>query len=187
MINPPEEFDSVFRYIVVVSQRAEQLIHGARVRSESRHTKPTLAAKDDVDEGLVHWRILTQEELDAQRQAVVDELRAQVGGDEAEGVPAEVRDVLPTGGAPAPPPEEGEEERDVELARLQRLLGMSPETASEVASEEESGEDADEDAGDEGEGGGEGLDLDEAGDGDGGDEELDLSGEYGGDDGDQED
>ena len=53
MIEPPQEFDSVFRYIVVVSQRAEQLINGARARAESRHAKPTLAAKDDVDAGLV--------------------------------------------------------------------------------------------------------------------------------------
>ena len=32
MIELPENFDSVFRYIVVVSQRAEQLINGAKPR-----------------------------------------------------------------------------------------------------------------------------------------------------------
>ena len=74
MIEMPESFDSVFRYIVVVSQRAEQLINGARTRAESDHFKPTLSAKDDVDLGHVSWRILTQEELDAQRQAVVEEI-----------------------------------------------------------------------------------------------------------------
>ena len=51
MIQLSEEFDSVFRYIVVVSQRAEQLINGAKPRSESRHAKPTLVAKTDVDTG----------------------------------------------------------------------------------------------------------------------------------------
>ena len=65
MIELPENFDSIFRYIVVVSQRAEQIINGAKVRSDTRHQKPTLGAKDDVDAGLVDWRILTQEELDA--------------------------------------------------------------------------------------------------------------------------
>ena len=82
MIQLPEGFDSIFRYIVVVSQRAEQLVNGAKPRSESRHDKATLVALDDVDEGQVEWRILTQEELDAQRQAVVDQLRAEVGVDE---------------------------------------------------------------------------------------------------------
>ena len=65
MIQLPEGFDSIFRYIVVVSQRAEQLVNGAKPRSESRHDKSTLVAIDDVDEGKVEWRILTQAELDA--------------------------------------------------------------------------------------------------------------------------
>ena len=63
MIELPENFDSVFRYIVVVSQRAEQLINGAKPRTESRHAKPTLAAMDDVAAGLVPWRVLSQAEI----------------------------------------------------------------------------------------------------------------------------
>ncbi|MEX1309131.1 MAG: DNA-directed RNA polymerase subunit omega [Candidatus Sulfomarinibacteraceae bacterium] len=124
MIQLPEGFDSIFRYIVVVSQRAEQLVNGAKPRSESRHDKSTLVAIDDVDEGKVEWRILTQAELDAQRQAIVDQLRAEVGVDEAEAVEgAEIPDVLPTGDAPAAVEEDGE--RNDELARLQKLLGMA--------------------------------------------------------------
>jgi DNA-directed RNA polymerase subunit K/omega len=129
MIQLPEGFDSIFRYIVVISQRAEQLVNGAKARSESRHDKATLVAIDDVDEGLVEWRILTQEELDAQRQAIVDQLRAEVGVDDADGVEgAEIPDVLPTGDAPvveAAPAIEDDGEKDDELARLQKLLGMS--------------------------------------------------------------
>ena len=71
MIQLPKEFDSIFRYIVVVSQRAEQLINGAKPRTESRHAKPTLKARDDVEAGEVTWRILTQEELDAHRHSRV--------------------------------------------------------------------------------------------------------------------
>jgi DNA-directed RNA polymerase subunit K/omega len=113
MIELPEGFDSIFRYIVVVSQRAEQLINGAKPRTDSRHVKPTLEAREDVDAGLVDWRVLTQEELDAQRQAIVDQFRAEVAGEEL--LPESVRlvpDVLPTASVGA------------ELARLQRLLGM---------------------------------------------------------------
>jgi DNA-directed RNA polymerase subunit K/omega len=96
MIQKPEEFDSAFRYIVVVSQRAEQIINGAKPRGESRHVKPTLIARDDVDQGLVAWRILTQEELDAQRQAIVEQFRAEVGGEMAAEPARRIPDVLPT-------------------------------------------------------------------------------------------
>jgi len=128
MIELPEDFDSVFRYIVVVSQRAEQLINGARARAESSHLKPTLTAKDDVDLGHVSWRILTQEELDAQRQAVVEQYRAEVGAEGGEeGAEGPIPDVLPTASAEAvegAPGGEADEDPDSELARLQRLLGM---------------------------------------------------------------
>lgn len=130
MIALPEGFDSIFRYIIVVSQRAEQLIQGARPRMESRHVKPTLIARDEVDAGLVTWRVLTLEELEAQRQAMVEQLRAEMGA-EPEGVPERpLPDVLPTGPvdepAPAPVAAAAEEggEGDEELARLRRLLGL---------------------------------------------------------------
>jgi DNA-directed RNA polymerase subunit K/omega len=152
MIELPEGFDSVFRYIVVVSQRAEQLINGAKPRTESRHLKPTLEARDDVDAGVVEWRVLTQEELDAQRQAIVDQFRAEVAGEEL--LPESARlvpDVLPTASVAAPGDGGEDEDRDDELARLQRLLGMvggeSEEEDVELIAEE--AEDLSEDSEDE--------------------------------------
>lgn len=132
MIELPEGFDSIFRYINVVSQRSEQLINGAKPRSSARFAKPTLMAKQDVDQGHVEWRILTQEELDAQRQAIVDQFRAEMGAEEqAEQKAAEAQDVLPTAKEvaaaelekPAAEPAKSEE-HDEELERLQRLLGL---------------------------------------------------------------
>ena len=154
MIELPEGFDSVFRYIVVVSQRAEQLINGAKARSESRHVKPTLEAREDVDAGLVEWRVLTQQELDAQRQAIVDQFRAEVAGEDL--LPESARlvpDVLPTAGAGAGDEGAEDEDRDDELARLQRLLGMvgggsddDEQDLDSIAEEaEELSEDSDED------------------------------------------
>ena len=133
MIQPPEEFDSIFRYIVVVSQRAEQLINGAKARAESRFAKPTLQARDDVEAGMVDWRVLTQEELDAQRQAMVEQFRAEVGAASEGERP--IPDVLPTAEAeiPAVQVDEGAGERDDELMRLQRLLGMAKEQQPEAA------------------------------------------------------
>ena len=148
MIELPEGFDSIFRYIVVVSQRAEQLIGGAKPRTESRFKKQTLEARDDVDAGLVEWRVLSQEELDAQRQAIVDQFRAEVAGEDMlpEGARL-VPDVLPTGvPAIAPEPDEVDgEERDDELARLQRLLGMAKDAGAddEGQDDDEAGDDVD--------------------------------------------
>lgn len=141
MIQFPEEFDSVFRYVEVVSQRAQQIITGAKPRAESRASKPTLQARDDVDAGCVEWRVLTQEELDAQRQAMVEQFRAEMTAEEKTPEAAEaVRDVLPTAAAPVVA-EQGDEERDDELVRLQQLLGLvggktaGPEAEAEAAEE----------------------------------------------------
>ena len=131
MIELPQDFDSIFRYIVVVSQRAEQLIKGAKPRSQSERAKLTLIARDDVDQGLVPWRVLSQEELDARRQEIVNQYRAEVGADEvetADGGP--IPDVLPTGAAASEVEEP--DERDNELARLQKLLGMAGKPAPEA-------------------------------------------------------
>ncbi len=140
MIQLPENFDSIFRYIEVVSQRAEQIINGARPRSDVRAAKPTLQARDDVDEGTVEWRILTQEELDAQRQAMVEQFRAEMESVEEEAVEGSpTPDVLPTSGGEAPAVDAGglgaPEDTDDELQRLQRLLGMAGATIPDLAEE----------------------------------------------------
>jgi len=144
MIQLPKEFDSIFRYIVVVSQRAEQLINGAKARTESRHTKPTLVARDDVEAGEVSWRVLTQEELDAHRQALVEQFRAEVDAASERPSTGPIPDVLPTADVDVDADED--EERDDELERLQRLLGM---TRSSAASDEaDDDDDTDDDTAD---------------------------------------
>ena len=152
MIELPKEFDSIFRYIVVVSQRAEQIINGAKPRTESRFTKPTLKARDDVEEGKVTWRILTQEELDAHRQALVEEFRAEVDAASEQPSTEPIPDVLPTADVVIAAAGD-DEEKDDELARLQRLLGMTRNAGAAAAEEADKGDDAAEDAsGDEEEG-----------------------------------
>lgn len=155
MIQLPENFDSIFRYIEVVSQRAEQLINGARVRTDSTSTKATLQARDDVDAGEVDWRVLTQEELDAQRQAMVEQFRTEMSTEEqqAAGEGEVIPDVLaPKTEVPAAVDEDVE--HDDELVRLQRLLGMmgsgpqpekpeQAEAADEEATEAETDDSAD--------------------------------------------
>jgi len=144
MIELPKEFDSIFRYIVVVSQRAEQLINGAKARTESRFNKPTLKARDDVEGGKVDWRILTQEELDAHRQALVEQFRAEVGAVTESAADRPIPDVLPTAEIPASVVA-GDVERDDELARLQRLLGMTQQVVGERPEVDDREEDDDDD------------------------------------------
>ena len=143
MIELPKEFDSIFRYIVVVSQRAEQIINGAKPRTESRFAKPTLKARNDVEEGKVTWRILTQEELDAHRQALVEEFRAEVDAASEQPSTEPIPDVLPT--AEVVPVAGEDEAKDDELARLQRLLGMTR-NAGAAAEDADKGDDAAKDA-----------------------------------------
>ena len=143
MIQLPKEFDSIFRYIVVDSQRAEQLINGAKARTESRHAKPTLVARDDVEAGEVAWRVLTQEELDAHRQALVEQFRAEVDAASEQPSTEPIPDVLPTAEVEAGV--DDDEDRDDELVRLQRLLGMTR-TAAAAGDAGEADEDADENA-----------------------------------------
>ncbi len=148
----PAGFDSIFRYIIVVSQRAEQLIHGAKPRMESPHHKPTLVAMDEVNAGLVTWRVLTVEEIEAQRQAMVEQIRAEMGAEAAEAEPAArpLPDVLPTAGAvEAVDTAAGggeEDEHDEEVLRLQELLGIAA-----VAEAKDPGDEGGEEAGDEAE------------------------------------
>lgn len=51
----PESIDSRFRYVLIASKRAEQLIQGAMPRNRSRHAKPTRVAMAELDAGLVNW------------------------------------------------------------------------------------------------------------------------------------
>ena len=140
MIELPKEFDSIFRYIVVVSQRAEQIINGAKPRTESRFAKPTLKARNDVEEGKVTWRILTQEELDAHRQALVEQFRAEVDAASEQPSTDPIPDVLPTADVAVAAGDD--DEKDDELARLQRLLGMTR-TAGAAVEESDDVEDGD--------------------------------------------
>lgn len=48
--------DSKFRYVLVVSRRAEQLMRGARPKTEGPATaKPVRAAHNEIDRRLVEW------------------------------------------------------------------------------------------------------------------------------------
>ena len=53
----PEGVDSRFRYVLLVSKRAEQLIQGSHAKVKSRHTKPTRVAMDEVAAEVIRWQL----------------------------------------------------------------------------------------------------------------------------------
>jgi DNA-directed RNA polymerase subunit K/omega len=50
-----EKMDSKFRYVLVVAERAEQLLRGARAKIDLGEAKPTRVAQVEVDRELVDW------------------------------------------------------------------------------------------------------------------------------------
>lgn len=53
----PEGIDSKFRYVLLVSKRAEQLIQGAAPKTKTRHAKPTRIAMDEIAANEVKWQL----------------------------------------------------------------------------------------------------------------------------------
>ncbi|HUP63154.1 MAG TPA: DNA-directed RNA polymerase subunit omega [Thermoanaerobaculia bacterium] len=60
----PEGIDSKFRYVLLVSKRAEQLIQGAQPKIRSRHAKPTRVAMEEVEKDVVKWQLTAPVEED---------------------------------------------------------------------------------------------------------------------------
>jgi DNA-directed RNA polymerase omega subunit len=53
----PEGIDSKFRYVLLVSKRAEQIIQGSAPKSRSKHAKPTRVAMEEIDKNQVKWQL----------------------------------------------------------------------------------------------------------------------------------
>lgn len=61
----PPGVDSRFRYVLLVSKRAEQLIQGAQPKMKSKHAKPTRIAMEEIDRNQVKWQLTSPEEPEA--------------------------------------------------------------------------------------------------------------------------
>jgi DNA-directed RNA polymerase omega subunit len=53
----PEGVESKFRYVLLVSKRAEQLIQGAQPKARSKHAKATRIAMEEIDRNAVKWQL----------------------------------------------------------------------------------------------------------------------------------
>ena len=50
-----EQYDSKFRFVLLASTRAEQLVRGARSKVEGVSKKPTRVAMEELKSGMVPW------------------------------------------------------------------------------------------------------------------------------------
>ncbi len=53
----PEGVDSKFRYVLLVSKRAEQLIQGSQAKVKTKHAKPTRVAMEEIEKNQVKWQL----------------------------------------------------------------------------------------------------------------------------------
>ena len=70
------QIESKFRLVHIASRRAEQLMLGARPKLETKHTKYSRIALDEVAGGLVKWQLgrkPAEGELEAELEAGVIE------------------------------------------------------------------------------------------------------------------
>lgn len=58
----PEGVESKFRYVLLVSKRAEQLIQGAQPKAKSKHAKATRIAMEEIEKNVVKWQLTPPEE-----------------------------------------------------------------------------------------------------------------------------
>jgi len=51
----PEKIDSKFRFVLLASERAEQLLRGAKPKIDMGPLKPTRIAMNEISNDLVEW------------------------------------------------------------------------------------------------------------------------------------
>lgn len=80
-----ESIDSKFRYVLLVAERAEQLMRGARPKLEIGGAKPTHVAREEIDQGAVEWEYGLAPEPELEALAIEEPAdEAEESGEEAE-------------------------------------------------------------------------------------------------------
>ncbi len=57
--------ESKFRLVHIAARRAEQLMMGARPKTETKHAKVTRVALSEVDQNLIRWQLAPAEPVPA--------------------------------------------------------------------------------------------------------------------------
>lgn len=65
IVKIPSEFDSKFRFILVASERAKQLLNGAPPKIKVKAKKPSVIAIQEVAQSKIEYEILEPDEEEA--------------------------------------------------------------------------------------------------------------------------
>lgn len=84
-----ESMDSKFRYVLLVAQRAEQLMRGARAKLDLPGVKPTSVAREEIDRSLVEWDYGPAPEPELEALPEEGEAVAEAADEEVEAVRSE--------------------------------------------------------------------------------------------------
>ncbi|MFZ2055680.1 MAG: DNA-directed RNA polymerase subunit omega [Candidatus Aminicenantales bacterium] len=103
--------DSKYRFVIIASKRAKELLKGAKARIKSRSKNPVRIAQKEVQMGLVEFEILKSEKEDASDQEERVFLGEEIGVEPEEEAAA---DIGPEIFGEEVGPEEGEEEEEEE-------------------------------------------------------------------------
>ncbi|MCB1056479.1 MAG: DNA-directed RNA polymerase subunit omega [Acidobacteria bacterium] len=82
MTRIPEKIESKFRYILVASARAEQIMRGAPPKVDPGHDKPSRIAMREVSSDLVAWELGSPAEEEVVEAADASEAAVEEAGDE---------------------------------------------------------------------------------------------------------
>ncbi len=78
MVHIPERIDSKYRFVLLASKRAEQLVEGAPPKADQVATKPTRQGMSEVAENRIEWDYGPAEEPEeASESEVVEDAEPQ--------------------------------------------------------------------------------------------------------------
>ena len=81
MSHIPDKIDSKYRYVLLASQRAEQILTGAMPKLDDSTAKPTRKAMSKISKEAVEWDYGPAEV--PEEEATSEEAEASEGGEEA--------------------------------------------------------------------------------------------------------
>jgi DNA-directed RNA polymerase subunit K/omega len=102
--------DSKYRFVIIASKRAKELLKGAKSRIKSRSKNPIRIAQQEVRMGLVDFEILKSKSEDATDQEERIFLGEEIGGEPEEDASADIGPEI----FEEEPLEEGEEDEEEE-------------------------------------------------------------------------
>ncbi len=133
-----DQIDSKYRFVIIASKRAKELLKGAKARIKSRSKNPVRIAQKEVEMGLVEFEILKSKEGEVSDQEERVFLGEEIGvGPEEEGAADVGADIFGEEEADEEKEEEEEEEEEEEIEEEESDSDEDAEEENEEEGEEE--------------------------------------------------